>query len=434
MKRNLRMYSKIFLCTLIGMSSCKKNDNSPEQIAVAPIIPITPPTSTTPTAVIPAYEVGTGSGNLTIDGASLDFTRIKLVRIKAGTYKTIYIKNLSGTLDAPINIKNNGQVVITDGLETDNIINVSISGDNDIGIKYGFSFENIPFRAIKMNKRIFGVTLKSLSFRNVADYCIAGERSNGDLAYDGGENTRNERFKVINCLFDNTGAIVFNGSLNKDNSQDMGLFKDVEIAYNQFQNTNAGALCVFGNIQDYNVHHNVVNNVNMSNNNHNGVFYMQGNGTFHHNKLTNYQGNAIRMWVYSRGSSPVTVEIYDNICYNTRKYGGFEIQGFDRNIYPGKTTYVNAKVYNNTVGRMNTSKDWEGEILDLYNYGGTLQYYNNLGFELYHNGLPIANMINNMSDTKITLEQNNKYVASQQDAVTDLESFLSKITGIGALL
>ncbi|MCZ4222997.1 hypothetical protein [Pedobacter rhodius] len=434
MEKKLKMYFKIFLCTLIYMSSCKKGDKLPEQIAAIPAIPVLPPTATLPPILVPAYEVGTGGGNLTIDGASFNFSTIKLIKIKAGSYKTIYIKNISGTLDAPITIKNNGQVVITEGIETDNIINVSISGDNDADIKYGFSFENIPFRAIKMNKRIAGVTLKSMSFKNVADYCIAGEKSNGNLAYDGTETSRNERFKILNCLFDNTGSIVFNGSLNKDNSQDLGLFKDVEIAFNQFQNTNSGTLCSFGNIQDYNIHHNVVNNINATNNNHNGVFYMQGNGTFHHNKLTNYQGNSIRMWVYSRGSSPVTVEIYNNVCYNTRKYGGFEIQGFDRNIYPGKTTFVNAKVYNNTIGRMNTSKDWEGQVLDLYNYGGTLEYYNNLGFDLYHNGLPITNMINNMSDTKITLEQNNKYIPSQQDAISDLESFISKVTGIGALL
>lgn len=74
----------------------------------------------------------------------------------------------------------------------------------------------------------------------------------------------------------------------------------------------------------------------------------------------------IRAWAFSRGNSSSTIEIYNNIAYNSRKYGAFEIQGFDRYIIPGKTTIANAKVYNNTVGKMNTSKDWEGVILDLY--------------------------------------------------------------------
>jgi len=435
MDKKLKIYFKIFLCLSVCMTSCKKGERLTEEVpvvAVTPVIP--PPASTISPVVVPAYQVGTGSGDLTIDGASFDFSTIKLIKIKSGSYNTIYVKNISGTKDAPIIIKNNGQVIITGGMETDNIINVSITGDNDTDIKYGFSFENIPFRAVKMNRRIAGVTLKSMSFKNVPDYCIAGEKSNGEMVYDGSESSRNERLKILNCLFDNTGSIVFNGGLDKDNAVDVGLFKDVEIAFNQFQNTNAGTLCSFGNVQDYNIHHNFVNNVNSTNNNHNGIFFMQGNGIFHHNKLTNYQGNSIRMWAYSRGSTPSTVEIYNNVCYNTRKYGGFEIQGFARNLYAGKSTFVNAKVYNNTVGRMNTSKDWEGQVLDLYNYGGTLEYYNNLGFDLYHNGLAISNMINNMSDTKILSDQNNKYIPAQQDAISDLESFTSKLSGIGAVL
>ena len=273
-----------------------------------------------------------------------------------------------------------------------------------------------------------------MSFKNVNDYCISGQGSNGsDLAYQGTAATRTENFKILYCLFDNAGIIQFGGNLNKDQNMDTGLFKNVEIANNTFQNNpGVGTVCAFSNAQDYNIHHNVVNNINQDNNNHNGVFAMQGNGIFHDNKLTNYQGNAIRMWLYSRGSTPATNEIYNNICYNTRKYSAFELQAFDRNIYPGKTMYANAKVYNNTVGQMNTSKDWEGQLLDLYNTGGSLEYYNNLGFNLYSDKT-ISNMINNMSDTKIVKESSNKYVSTQSDAVNDLTSFTSKFTGIGEI-
>jgi len=406
----------------------------PEQAEETAAIVVVPPapTPTAPVAITPSYEVGTGSGYLTIDGTVLDLSTIKLIKIKGGTYKGIYIKNIAGTIAAPITIKNNGQVIITEGMETDNAVNVAIEGDANPEIKYGFSFENIALRAIKLNRRIEGVTFKSMSFKNVLDYCIAGEKSNGEIAYDGSAATRNERLKILNCRFDNAGSIVFNGALDKNTSTDVGLFKDVEIAYNDFSNTNAGTLCSFGNVQDYNIHHNTVNNVNPTNNNHNGIFYMQGSGNFHDNKLTNYQGNSIRMWLYSRGSNPVTVEIYNNICYNTRKYGGFEVQGFDRNIYAGKSTFANAKVYNNTVGHMNTSKDWEGQVLDLYNFGGTLEFFNNLGFDLVRVNLPVVGMINNMSNTKISLESNNKYTNSQQEAVVDLNSFASRFSGIGA--
>jgi hypothetical protein len=81
---------------------------------------------------------------------------------------------------------------------------------------------------------------------------------------------------------------------------------------------------------------------------------------------------------------------------------------------------------------MNTSKDWEGQLLDLYNFGGTLQYYNNLGYDLRTQGSSITNMINNMSDTKITVESNNRYLPLQQNAVSDLTGFVSLFSGLGA--
>jgi len=433
----------LFLGLLLCVSvSCKKdeliNAETPAEVVTPaePAAPTPAPTvPTSPSSDVPAnatiYELGTGSGNLTIDGSTLKITNSALIKVKSGSYKTITIKNITGSAAKPVFIKNNGQVSVTGSMAIDNVTYLTVSGDFTSGITYGFKFENISFRAVTVNGKMNYLTLKAMSFTKVGDYVIAGERSNGnDLNYSGSADTRTEGFKVLNCLFDNAGAISFGGNLNKDTGEDNGLFKDVEIANNIFQNTSAGTLCSFTNVQDYNIHHNVVNNVNSSNNDHNGIFFMQGNGKFHDNKLTNYQGNSIRMWLYSRGSTPATNEIYNNVCYNTRKYGAFELQAFDRNMYPGKTTYANAKVYNNTAGKMNTSRDWEGQLLDLYNTGGSLEYYNNLGFDLYSTK-SVGNMINNMSDTKISKDSNNKYVPSQQDAVMDLTNFVSKITGVG---
>jgi hypothetical protein len=396
------------------------------------------PISGSDAAVVPKnstiYDLGTGSGDLIIDGSSIKINNNILVRIKGGTYRTIRIKNVLPSKGFTVFIKNQGIVKITESISTENISNVVISGDYIAGLTYGFKFENISYRAITMEGNMDNVTLRNMSFKNVKDYVIAGGRSNGnEFKYRGTEETRIDSFKILHCVFDNAGEIIFGGNLYKDSGEDSGFFKDVEIAYNTFQNTEAGTVCAFTNVQDYNIHHNIVNNINKFNNNHNGVFYMQGNGKFHNNKLTNYQGNAIRMWLYTRGTNPATNEIYNNICYNTRKYSGFELQAFDRNLIKGKTTYANAKVYNNTVGQMNTSKDWQGQVLDLYNTLGTLEYYNNLGFNLYTtNGKQPASMINNMSDTKIVKISNNKY-ESQKNAVKDLVNFASKISGVGAV-
>lgn len=430
----------LFLFGLLVLMACKKGDATiPPVIEVLPpIITPTPPAPSAPPSDVPAdatvIELGRGEGeNLTIDGATLKVTSNAFIKIKGGRYSSIVIKNISAPVDKPFFIKNDGVVKITSVMNTSNINNVIISGDNLSTEKYGFQFENISFRAISMDGRMNNVTIKNMSFKNVSDYVIAGEKNNGDsFPYNGTPESRTENLKIINCLFENAGSISFGGNLNSETREDSGLFKDVEIAYNIFQNTaDAGTLCSFTNVQDYDIHHNVVNNVNTTNNNHNGIFYMQGNGKFHDNKLTNYQGNSIRMWLYSRGSTPATNEIYNNICYNTRKYGAFELQAFPRNIYAGKSTYANAKVYNNTVGKMNTSQDFEGQILDLYNTFGSLEYYNNLGFDL-NSKKSVTNMINNMSDTKITKDTNNKYTATQSEAVFDTNTFQSKYSGIGA--
>jgi hypothetical protein len=439
MKKYFGVYIAFCLALTMSCASCKKTDVPIELIPASPAIDTELSDTPNPlTESIPSdatvYRVGTGSGSLTIDGKNYSMDKNVLIKVKGGTYTTINIKNLLAPKGMRIFIKNDGEVKVSDGMHTDNINNVTISGYNATGLTYGIKFENIPYRAITMNGKMSGVTLRNLSFKKVANYAIAGERSNGpDLNYKGSAETRTENFKILNCYFENAGPIIFGGQLNKDAGEDSGFFKDVEIAYNRFENApNVGSVCTFTNVEDYNIHNNVVNNINQNNNNHNGVFYMQGNGIFHSNKLTNYQGNAIRMWLYSRGTKPKTNEIYNNVCYNTRKYGGFELQAFKRNLITGKTTFANAKVYNNTVGQMNTSKDWEGQILDLYYTGGTLEYYNNLGFGLVAtNNNSITNMINNMSDTKIIKQQNNKYEPEKAKAVTsDLKS---RFPNIGAL-
>jgi hypothetical protein len=432
----LKFYTSICLLMLVACASCRRTE-----------IPLDPKTSP---AIEASFEndqlsadsipkdaqilnVGTGAGNLVIDGKTLNLGGNILFQIKEGAYSAITLRNLHAPPGKRIYIKSRGLVKVKDVMSTDNLNNVTISGEDLPREKYGFRFENIPYRAITMNGRLSGVVLKNISFKNVNNYVIAGESSNGrGLAYRGTKETMTENFKILNCIFDNVGTIAFGGSFNKDNAEDSGFFRDVEIAYNIFQNSDAGNLCSFTNVQDFNIHHNVVTDVNPRNNNHNGIFFMEGNGKFHHNKLRNYQGNAIRMWLYSRGNVPQTVEIYNNFCFNTRKYGAFELQAFERNIQPGKTTFADAKIFNNTVGQMNTSKDWEGQILDLYNTGGTLRYFNNLGFDLVSTTTQTSNMINNMSGKKPILDTNNKYYRTSGEAVFNIQDLKSKFPGIGA--
>lgn len=391
----------------------------------APILPSDNPLEGRGSQTEKSIELGTGSGDLIIDGNDERLKDKSLILIKSGIYNAISIKNLNGNLDAPIFIKNSGQVTIRGIMYIDNVINVSIAGDHVDGMTYGINLHNISYKAIILKGELIGLTLSNLSFKDVEDYVIFIETSNDGETVE----TRKERIKILNCRFENTGGIQFESHLDSD--EDKEFLKDFEFANNIIENSNPGNFVYLDNVQDYDIHHNSINNLNAHHNQHNGVFLLIGNGTFHHNKFTDYQGNMIRAWVFSRGNAPSTVEIFNNIAYNSRKYGAIEIQGFDRYIISGKTTFANAKVYNNTVGKMNTSKDWEGVILDLYNYGGTLEYYHNLGFDL-NLSKPITDMINNMSDTEIIKNINNKYFGSASDAVFDIKSFVSKHAGIGS--
>lgn len=371
-----------------------------------------------------SIELGTGSGDLIIDGSDEILKDKRLILIKGGIYGHVFIRNLKGTSDEPIAIKNLGQVSIRGVMDIDNVSHVLVAGDHEHNLQYGFIFQNIPYRAITLIGELSGLTLTNMSFKDVKDYVIFIEASKGRRA-------RKEQLKILNSKFENAGGIQYVSHLESDGDQEF--LNGFEFANNIVKNTSAGNFVYIENVQDYDIHHNTVDNVNSNNDEHNGVFHMIGNGKFHSNKVTNYQGNMLRAWAFSRGNSTSTIEIYNNIGYNSRKYGAFEIQGFDRYIISGKTTIANAKVHNNTVGKMNTSKDWEGVILDLYSYGGTLEYYNNLGFDLNYSK-PITDMINNMSDTKIIKNVNNKYFNSVSEAVIDLRSFVSKHSGVGSNL
>lgn len=440
MKAKLPLLLVFISALLTALASCKRLDEGLKKTIIDTLandatlkLDELPADSVPFDAVV--YNVGTGTGDLVINGSQYDRAKNTFVRIKAGSYKTITIKNFMANFGKRIFIKNHdGEVRISEALYTNNLENVTISGNNVTGVKYGIKFENIQYRAITMANRINGVTLRNLCFNNVADRAISGTDSNGPgLKYLGTQETKTTEFKVLACSFNNAGPISFGGNLNKEQQEDNGFFEDVEIAFNEFKNSPyVGSVCYFSNVANFSIHHNTVTNINQNNNNHNGIFWMQGNGTFHHNKLLAYQGNAIRMWIFSRGKNPATVKIYNNICHNSRKYGAFELQAFDRQFVKGKTTFANAKVYNNTVGRMNTSGDWEGQILDLYHIGGSVEFCNNLGFNLIAHNKPLSNMVNNMSGSDIKFEKDNKYAAKHKGAVIDLIEFRSKFPGIGA--
>lgn len=412
-------YSDGYLDSLVGSNTVKRRDSlwlAKHQ---------TPPVVVPPVSSKPIFTPPTGNylDVQLISDKSINLDDLiktnKLIKFKAGSYKNIYLYSYNTIND-----------IVLDAVNVKSCENctIELSKGNNVKI-YGWNATNSNNRAIKFGFGLNGFEIYNSSFKNItSDYSIAVEKVNWAFPLV------NTGFKLINSTFDNSSAVALSGEKNTDLKKDEGVFKDVVISFNLFKNApNAGKFVEIGNSWNYDVHDNIIDNINALQNNHNGVFELQGSGKFYNNKFTNYQGNSVRMWLFSRGNTPYTVQIYNNLCYNTRKYSGFEIQEFARNIESGVTTFANAKVYNNTVGKMNADLGWEGQILDLYNISGSLLFYNNLGFELNRaGGKPTTDMINYNGNSKPAVTPKNSiYTNTWEDAVKNTIDFESLFPGIG---
>ncbi|MFT4092264.1 MAG: hypothetical protein QM640_01400 [Niabella sp.] len=382
-------------------------------------------------------NVGSGSGSLTIDGSNLvingsksSFQNGDVVKIKSGSYSDITIKNISVSDGTRVTIVNDGGLVLLDGtkqMTLSDLNNVTISGTGVSADGRGFVFQNNSYRAVVLSGTVNNFTLQNAYFKNVSDYVITYSALNSKV-YTGSDDSYTSNLAFLNIDAENVSTLIqLDGDINTANFT--GLVKGIEIAHISCINSpNIGSVVYMGDADNYNIHDNYVNNVNTSNNNHNGIFFIHGNGKFYNNKITSHQGNGLRAWIYSI-SGTSNVEIYNNIVYNSRKYSAFEVQVPAYMYATSVFAPANAKVYNNTVGKMNTEGDsFPGRLLDVYNTYGTLQVSNNLVFSNNDNQI-----LNNMSSTTIT-NTNNVYVSAESDAIVNTTSFTSKISGVGASL
>ena len=439
----------IIICTALIVqfcSSCTKSSpifigddtttNPPKDTTTTPPkdTTTTPPKDTT--AKGRSFAVGTGSGNLSIDGSNfvisgtkIDFKNGDTVKIKGGAYNSIAIRNVSVPSGARVIFINNGQVVMSGGkqLTVSNLNNVTISGAGESETARGFTFINSTYRAITLSGSINNFTIQNMLFQNVQDYVICYPDL-GSRLYNGAANSYSTNLAFLNLDAYNVGPLIVLGGDITSNGF-MGLVKKLEVANVLCTNSpTPGAIVSLGDVEDFLIHDNRVDNVNSANDTHNGIFFVRGNGKFYNNIVTNHQGNALRLWQYSLDDNIKTIEIYNNIVYNSRKYSGFEIQvpPYIKEIAHFRP--AKAKVYNNTVGKMNTDRmTFPGRLLDFYNTYSTLELYNNLVFN--NND---AVIVNYMSSSGYLRNDNNIYIARETDAVEDLTSFKSRISGTGA--
>jgi hypothetical protein len=379
--KNMKKLFPLALIMFVLFSSCQKDaassENTPDASLSKNKLSTSSLTTTIPTVIM---NVGTGTGNLVVDGTKFIKADAYTINIKAGTYSSITIQNVNNTGLVTV-LNSNGLVTITgnsSAMYLTNVSNLTVSGYGTAGITNGFVFSNNNYRALIVTGLTHNLTLMNFTFENIGDYVIYFATTG--TVYDGTNNTCFYDISLDNMTCTNTQSFLqLAGDIT--NGVVTGLVKNLQIQGLNYSNSNCGVVVYVGDADSYNIHNNVINNINQTNTNHNGIFMMIGNGSFHDNIVSNHEGNAIRAWGVTVGTTPKDVLIYNNTVYNSIKYSAFEVQSFTTLISPGKSTFINASVYNNTCGNLNLSKNWYGVVVDVYSlFGGYCKVYDNTGF------------------------------------------------------
>lgn len=373
-----RMFT-FLLAAFTCLSSCKKTDTETN-------------TTVADTAVLADAEVsytktitlGSGSGYLNITPDNVKDA--DHVLIKPGKYQGIGIYDLSVQDGKQIVIHNgSGTVeVVGGGIGMSNLRNVMLSGSGKEGLTNGIVIRDYTYRAIQVSGRISGITIKNITMKNISDAGIF--IYDPKVIFNGSDETLFARIRILNIKADNIGWHFLSCGNYTDISTNgfVSLTKQLEVGYCEITNMQGpGNVMHLNNVFQADIHHNKIQNINTSNNGHNGIIYIHGYGKVHHNRIQDYQGNGVRAWPYALGASPKVVVIYDNIFLNSRKYSAIEIQAMKPDQIAGKTSYCNIRIYNNTGGNLNTSKDWYAGLVDSYTYGaGFCEIINNLSFNI----------------------------------------------------
>ncbi|RZJ64574.1 MAG: hypothetical protein EOO47_26925 [Flavobacterium sp.] len=358
-----------------------------------------------------ATEIGTGSGALVIKNES-----DKNFRIKPGTYTYFQFENITNcNIDAY-------DVKITGG-------NVSLTNVNTLSLN-GLAIENSTYRAFNIYNKANDLILKDITLNNIGDVAMVFHINK---KYDGTADSYSKNIQLINIKANNVGTFfAANGGHTNDGYT--GLIKNFKMSGCTITNSPLLSDGVFlGAAEDYEFSNNVIDNVNSQQGNHNGIFHVVGNGKIFDNKCTNHQGNMVRAWLCSF-TKDGTVEIYNNVVWNSTRYGAFELQvpPFMKALASFKPATI-AKVYNNTAGKLNTGqpKYFEGRLLDLYDTYGIVEVNNNLLFNNVDE--TIINKMYTLKLTTLTKESDNIYKNTANEAVVNLTNFVSLFNGVGAL-
>lgn len=371
----------------------------------------------------PVVHMGEGNNeDMVIDGEKTHFDCHTTVYIKGGNYRSITIKNVQQAAGCPVTFTNDGLIILKNAeMRISNASHITVTGDVANGDSKGFSFLDNSYRALVLSDRIHHVTLSNMSFSNVRDYVIS---YNNQTIYKGTDETATKDLRIRKMDCEKSGPFInFSGS--KNGSTVNGMYRGLEIAYINYRDSPSVGIVVYvPNAESFNIHHNTFNNVNTKNDNHNAMFQIHGNGEFHNNYISNFQGNSLRARPFSFGNTAKELLIYNNIVVNSRKYSAFEVQTFAEDLIGRGNTYANIKVFNNTCGNLNLSSDWYGVVLDAYTVSGAkCEVFNNLAFHFpapHPKSMIVSYM--GLNDNDLIEHDNYYYRTANEAGITDENS------------
>lgn len=367
------------------------------------------------------FSVGTGSGNLTIDGSDNTKPWYPLqagdtFEIQGGTYGTITTVNLSSQsvvknkdnqtvtasffyinspqTDVRYKFDGNGSVdkglvLIMESQDTMHIDRAGIGGLEDIhitGIKYsilnttpdgGIFLRHSQNATTPYNNGLGVVSLRNVTIENI-EFDLTAKSS----------------FSPWYLMSFNRGDL----SASVDNNFIDGL---------TIRNVRASGQCYCANVVEVKNCQNVLiddfyfdslNNDWTDNPPHARIILIQGHGIIQNCYMRDGMGNVGVIWGYNRLANNSPSIIRNCISYNSFRYSTAEIQGFSNLIVSGVSKAPHYKMMGLTADTLDTGNYFSGCAGDIYPLqGGTFEAINSVSINGHSNSSGQNNPFNNMA-------------------------------------
>jgi hypothetical protein len=339
------------------------------------------------------FSVGTGSGNLTIDGAVLGdgIQANDVIEIASGSYSTITYQNFSVTTGrATIKPAVSGGVS-TNYVRPRTSVGVDLEG---IAFTGAGSSTQLEFDGTYMPYR-------NIAFRNIRHVGNASfsVRHINPVAYD----ELNEEDTVINnltfedCDYSNAGQFIIGGV----DTTNTGLIRNLVLRNNYWHNRNGGydwgdgegsdgsetmpnAVVNLTNVENYLIEGNRFYKM-LRPENHTAMVYARGWGIFRNNYAEKYRGQLGRLWIFAKEAGRKTL-VYNNVGRDCPYYSLIEFQSNAGMVAADNFVPSDAYCMFNTAmnfGEWNDPNLWQCVVLDNYGIGGgNVHFANNVGINV----------------------------------------------------